>query len=391
MKKSLFIKILMMALAMVLVFALASCNIEEEEGDGYQNKEDLQEINKDLETQKPSEGLVFKKGTDKETGAEYYSVNGRGDCKDAIIIIPAEYDGLPVTKIGGNAFSESKYDEEAGIPRLQRVFIPESVTNIAHHAFAECEGLQSIAIPDSLISIDSNAFEGCKNATALYIGSKVEKIAKAAFAGCESIQVVYLPDSLTTMGVGVFQDCKKLGKIDYGTGLTTIADATFYNCETLQEIDLPQNLTEIGEDAFRGCESISKFDIPDTVVTVGNRAFMRCSALEELTIPVSVKTWGNFVTYFCKNLSTFVYEGTREQYEAIKCYPPLEKGETEQRVVNPNESLSMYLSISATEVKCSDGSFDIKKILEENGFMDSENLNPDAGKTEEEGEENAAE
>ena len=127
-----------------------------------------------------------------------------------------------------------------------------------------------------------------------------------------------------------------------------------------------------------------EFDIPDTVFEVGDRAFMRCMALEKLTIPVSVKTWGNFVTYFCKNLSTFIYEGTKDQYLAIKCYPPLEKGE-EQRVVNPNESLSMYLSIIATEVKCSDGSFDIKQILEDNGFMDAGNLNPDAGKTEDEG------
>ena len=381
MKKSLLIKILMMALAMVLVFALASCDIEEEE-DGYQDNEDLAEMNKDLEKEEPSKGLAFKKGTDKN--GDYYSVTGRGECKDAVIIIPAEYEGLPVTKIGGNAFSESRYDEEGGIPRLERVFIPESITTIGHHAFAECEGLKNIKLPDSLINLESNAFEGCKNATALYIGNKVEKIAKAAFASCESIQVVYLPDSLTTMSAGVFQDCKKLGKVVYGNGLDKIVDATFYNCVTLQEIDLPKNLVEIGADAFRGCESIQEFDIPYTVVKVGDRAFMRCMALEKLTIPVSVKTWGNFVTYFCKNLSTFVYEGTREQYEAIKCYPPLEKGE-EQRVVNPNESLSMYLSIIATEVKCSDGSFDIKQILEDNGFMDAGNLNPDAGKTEDDG------
>jgi hypothetical protein len=154
MKKSLFIKLLMMALAVVLVLAMASCNIEEEGETDYMDNEDLAEINKDLEDAKPSEGLVFKEGTDKD-GAKFYSVNGRGECKDSIIIIPAEYKGIPVTKIGGNAFSESKYDEESGIPRLQRVLIPESVTTIGHHAFAECESLQNIRIPDSLTTIES--------------------------------------------------------------------------------------------------------------------------------------------------------------------------------------------------------------------------------------------
>ncbi|MBE6593643.1 MAG: leucine-rich repeat domain-containing protein [Ruminococcaceae bacterium] len=387
MKKSLLIKILMMALAMVLVFALASCDIEED--DGYQDKEDLQDINKDLEDAKPSEGLKFKKGVDKD-GTEYYSVTGRGDCKDAIIIIPAEHEGIPVTKIGGNAFSESQYDEEDGIPRLERVLIPESVTSIAHHAFAECESLQSIKLPDSLITLDSNAFEGCEKANALYIGNKVQKIAKAAFAGCKNIQVVYLPDTLTEMSAGVFQDCKMLGKVDFGNGIDFIPDATFYNCVTLQELDLPNNLVKIGADAFRGCESLMSFDIPDTVTSVGDRAFMRCMALEKITIPVSVETWGNFVTYFCKNLSSFVYEGTRAQYEAIKCYPPLSYEEDgSPKVVTPNQSLSMYLSIKATHVECTDGTFDIKQIMEDNGFMDSENLNPDAGKTEEKDEEAA--
>lgn len=374
MKKSLIIKLLIMALAMVFVFALASCDEglfgEEEE---YLDNEDLADLNKDLKNDKPSEGLSFKEGTDKETGNKYYSVTGMGECTDTVLVIPSEYNGLPVTKVSSQAFSETA---------VERVYFPETITNIAHHAFSDCEALTSIALPNSLKTLDGSAFAGCKSATAVYLGQNLTKISKSAFEGCESLKVVYLPASLEEMGTNVFNGCKNLGKVVYECkNMKKIADATFYNCETLQEIVLPDALTEIGDDAFRGCESLGEFDIPDTVTKVGNRAFMRCTALTKLVIPASITEWGNFVTYFCKNLSTMQYEGTKAEWLLIKCYPPLEKGE-EQRVVNPNESLSMYLSVSATELVCSDGSYNILDIMEEHGFKDSAALNPDAGKVE---------
>ncbi len=373
MKKSIIVKLLMISLAMIFVFAFASC--EDEKDDQYQDPEDLAEINKDLQEAKPSEGLEFKEGTDKETGNKYYSVTGIGECKDTVIVIPSEYNGLPVTRIATKAFSESDIAKHEDRKRIERVYIPESVTSIAHHAFSECEALTSIRLPDSLKTLDSNAFEGCTGVTALYLGQNIEKISKSAFEDCKNISVVYLPASLKEMGTQVFKGCSKLGKVVYECkDMTYIAESTFYDCTTLQEIVLPEALVEIRDDAFRGCESISEFEIPNTVTKVGNRAFFRCSALQRLFIPVSVETWGNFVTYFCKNLSEFIYEGTLEEWDQIKCYPPVEAGEA-QRVVSPNESLSMYLSIIATEVKCANGSVDIKQVMKDNGFMDSDNLN----------------
>lgn len=371
MKKSLVIKLLMMALALVFVFALSSCDLGMFEDDGeYADNEDLADINKDLKNEKPSEGLAFKKGTDKETKEEYYSVTGLGECTDTVVIIPDTYEGLPVKKIGTGAFKETD---------IERVYIPEGVTDIAHHAFTNCESLMSIALPESLESLGSNAFEGCKSARALYLGKNLTKISNSAFADCASIEVVFLPEALKELGTNVFSGCKQLGKVVFfGNKITTIPDGTFRDCVTLQEYDFPDALTTIGADAFRGCETIKEFVIPDTVTKVSDRAFFRCTNLTKLVIPVSIEQWGNFVTYFCKNLSDLSYAGTLEQWDAIKCYPPKEINE-EQRVVSPNESLSMYLTLPATELVCTDGTVDIKAIMEEHGFKDSADLNPDAG------------
>jgi hypothetical protein len=141
----------------------------------------------------------------------------------------------------------------------------------------------------------------------------------------------------------------------------------FYNCSTLQKFEIPANITFIGVDAFRGCESITKLKLDSNIVEVKDNAFLRCTALEELYISKSVKKWGNFVTYFCKNLAKIEYEGTMAEWLKIECISQPEKNGPIS-IVSPNVSLSMYLSVAAKFVECSDGSFDIEAIRNDLGF-----------------------
>ena len=169
MKKGLLVKLIVMALVLVSVLTLASCF------DGTPGN--LDDINKDIADRKDSEGLVFKEGKDGD-GNKYYSVTGLGECTDKIVVIPEEYNGAPVTKILNKAFSGTD---------IERVVIPESVTNIAHHAFANCEQLKQVKIPDSVDSLGSDAFSGCISLTDLYIGKSLKEISKAAFEGCTAL------------------------------------------------------------------------------------------------------------------------------------------------------------------------------------------------------------
>ena len=56
-----------------------------------------------------------------------------------------------------------------------------------------------------------------------------------------------------------------------------------------------------------------------------------------------------------------------KEYEAIVCLAEPEKGQGIFEV-SPNKSLSMYLSVAAKYVECSDGSFDIEAIRNDLGF-----------------------
>ena len=68
------------------------------------------------------------------------------------VIIPDMIDGLPVTRIGDSAFSETS---------LTAVVIPNSVTSIGGSAFASCGQLTHVTIGNNVTIIEDRAFMGC--------------------------------------------------------------------------------------------------------------------------------------------------------------------------------------------------------------------------------------
>src|SRR5678816_939367 len=63
------------------------------------------------------------------------------------VIIPAAFGGVPVTRIGTNAFLSTYRDI------LKSVTIPDSVTDIAEGAYGSCYGLSSVAIGNGVTSV----------------------------------------------------------------------------------------------------------------------------------------------------------------------------------------------------------------------------------------------
>ena len=405
MKKNLWVKIFAVALVLMCVLTLAACNKEETPDNmkGYENLDE--ELAQKAEKGETSKGLIFKK--QKAGDVEGYFVSGMGECTDTVVIIPNEYEGLKVIGIAANAFKKTDV-------AITQVYIPESITSLKHHAFAGCASLEFVKIPDTVTEMGSNTFEGCESLKQVYIGKGITELPQNAFSGCKSLEAALLadtnvtkvgnsafygcegmikltlgntltvigdnafencktiaritiPDSVTSFGKEIFKGCSALGEVHFSSTMTEVPVGMFYNCTTLQKFEIPSNITVICEDAFRGCESITKLKLDSNIVEVKNSAFMRCTALEDLYISKSVKKWGNFVTYFCKNLAKIQYEGTMKEYEEIQCLSEPEKG-GDVYVVSPNKSLSMYLSVAAKFVECSDGSFDIEAIRNDLGF-----------------------
>jgi hypothetical protein len=191
-----------------------------------------------------SEGLEYTLSDD----GSYYIVADLGTCKDAHIVIPPTYSGLPVTGISGWAFS--KYYDVISIT------IPSTVTEIGKGEFYDCAGLiEFIVDPDNACykSVDGNLYtkDGktlikCAMAkTKVTILYGVTEIGDSAFLQCRNLKSIEIPDSVTSIGSYAFAECISLTKVYYtgteaewnrisiGTGNNELLNATrYYYSET---------------------------------------------------------------------------------------------------------------------------------------------------------------
>ena len=100
-----------------------------------------------------TQGLHYQK----IQGKEEYRVIGLGLAAELDIVIPATYNGLPVTEIGDSAFEYCN--------SLTSVTIGDSVTSIGDNAFSDCSSLTSVTIGDRVTSIGDYAFIDCSSLT----------------------------------------------------------------------------------------------------------------------------------------------------------------------------------------------------------------------------------
>jgi hypothetical protein len=91
------------------------------------------------------------------------------------VVIPSSIDGLPVTRIGNNAFSLRH--------GITGITIPSTVTAIGDGAFSICDGLTSLSLPDSVLDIGSEAFQACTNLVAVTMSNGLTNIGEKAFSG----------------------------------------------------------------------------------------------------------------------------------------------------------------------------------------------------------------
>jgi hypothetical protein len=198
--------------------------------------------------------------------------------KEKNVQIPAEVDGVPVTRILYNAF----YTDITG------VIIPDSVTVIDNHAFSGND-LEELTLPSNLVTIGDNAFSNNK-LTRVVIPRGVETIGTNAFSGNRIASVelgrslvtiggeafldnditeLVIPNSVKTIGADAFAN-NELDYLDIGSSLTSINRGAFRN-NKLESVVIPRRVKNIGADAFRS-NPITTIAIGGQV-GLGNRAF----------------------------------------------------------------------------------------------------------------------
>lgn len=260
---------------------------------------------------------------------------------DAVVNIPSEINGTPVTTIGNAAFRDSS---------VTSVTIPDSVTEIGANAFAGCTNLTSVNYagdwsnltiqsgnpavqdaanaplfdfaftPDNTAVIVTNyKYKGTAADVTIpsrYKGKPVTMIDHAAFHD-SAVTSVTIPDSVTAILDRAFANCSQLTNISIPNSVTSIGFSAFEHCTSLKSITLPSSLRNISMFLFHNCSQLTTIQIPDSVPSIQDYAFGNCTSLETIHIPVSVTSIGNRAFAGCPSSMTVTYSGSKKQWDSI--------------------------------------------------------------------------
>lgn len=248
------------------------------------------------------------------------------------LTVKSEYEGKPVTKIAGRAVS--------GLTFIEKIVVPDSVTEIGAMAFSNLTGLKEITLPftgksvsgllaersfgyifdtttaDGLTSCAQTYYEGTSSSTTYYIPTSlktvtitgnnvpatnstkwvktvtidgVEKQVEAEEGEEGAYQIPVYEDEKLSVPAYAFYNCATIETLNLTGNVETLEKYTLYGCTGLKTANLA-SVNEVAEYSFSGCTSLTSVnfggDVADDLVVdfagltkIGESAFSGCTSL----------------------------------------------------------------------------------------------------------------
>ena len=223
---------------------------------------------------------------DTDASIEYKIENGEAIVKSVPnkstvtkIVIPDEYEGVPVTKISDFAATNLEYVTE--------FIIGKNVKEIGVWALENNQHITTYDVDDDneyLCDVDGVIYTKDMKTLLFYPIAKDLTDAKDENGNNIKISKYTIPDGVETIRSKAFYKCGYLAEINIPDSVKRIEEKTFFRCEKIGELKLPQSLEFIGKDAFSYCYGLTELDIPSNVKQIDEYAFYNCTNL--LTVNV---------------------------------------------------------------------------------------------------------
>ena len=208
-----------------------------------------------FETPKPDDNVY--QGMKYETIDSGVIITGYTGDLPAVLKIPAEINGIPVT-------------------------------GFAQFAFAQCDKLTEVIMPDSITSFGMQTFWGCKNLEKVTLPSKLKNVYEAAFAQCTSLKSITIPDGCETIGNLVFSGCTTLSEVHIPASVQNFYEPAFSGTPWLAAQQAKNPLVAVNGILIDASAASGEVTVPDNVKVINPYAFMDCDAITKMTLPESV-------------------------------------------------------------------------------------------------------
>lgn len=155
----------------------------------------------------------------------------------------------------------------------------------ANGVFANESNIVTLVIPDTLEGIGNYAFYGCTGLNTAQFGNGLTEVGHHAFADCVNMQSVGIQfnSKLTYISDYTFQNCRYLTSFTLPAAVRAIYDHAFDGCSRLGMNNISDfNLSGAGQGEGGGNAAV-------TLARLGYSVFKNCSGLQQVILPESIE------------------------------------------------------------------------------------------------------
>lgn len=193
------------------------------------------------------------------------------------IIIPDEFEGVPVTEIADFGLFNAE--------SVEKIVIGKNVQKIGGWSMTNEQKLKAFEVDSEnqhFTSVDGVLFS--KDMKTLIYYPPAKGIEFNNLGQAKEMTQYVIPNGVETIRTKAFYKCYYVDKIEIPDSVTTIEEKAFHRCSALKEINLPDSLVTIGKDAFAYCSEVTSVIIPSSVESIGEYAFFNCPKLKKVEV-----------------------------------------------------------------------------------------------------------